>query len=141
VDWLSKGKDGVDEMATSADTVACQPSRLSTKGDVTEVIGAGEKLAGGEPALLCVTSGVTWGKPTFASASFIDCTSSKVQRQAIEARLDGIEAGPDFFNAANGLRGNFVETALLAEGGGAPKSLKNMVGTTGIEPVTPTMSR
>ena len=97
-------------------------------------IGIGETTAGNGAASLCVTFGVTWGKPALASASFTDRAPSKVQRGAADSQSCGIPA-------INGLRGNFVETGLSADGGGSPKSLKNMVGTTGIEPVTPTMSR
>ncbi|RQH02710.1 hypothetical protein EHH60_35970 [Bradyrhizobium sp. RP6] len=37
--------------------------------------------------------------------------------------------------------GNLVETTTSSLKRGAPKALKKMAGTTGIEPVTPTMSR
>lgn len=37
--------------------------------------------------------------------------------------------------------GNFVEIIFSSTRRVAPKSLKKMVGATGIEPVTPTMSR
>jgi hypothetical protein len=40
-----------------------------------------------------------------------------------------------------GFRGKFVEIIVSPTGHHAAKSLKQMVGTTGIEPVTPTMSR
>jgi hypothetical protein len=122
----------------------CQPSELSTQRDIVEVIGAGEKLAGSEAALRCVSFGVTWGKPAFASASFLDCTASEAERLIANTKREAISAAdvkPDTPNAADGLRGRFVEMAISAEGGGAPKPLKKMVGTTGIEPVTPTMSR
>jgi hypothetical protein len=36
---------------------------------------------------------------------------------------------------------SLLTMAFSAEGGGAPKPLDDMVGTTGIEPVTPAMSR
>ena len=102
------------------------------------VVSGSERLAVGAPGLFCVTSGVTWGQPTFAPASCLDRTPSKTRRQAAGIEFDGIEAMPV---AAGELRGSFVEMARSAEGGRAPKPLKNMVGATGIEPVTPTMSR
>ena len=105
-----------------------------------KVIGAGKRLIGSERTLLGVTSGVTWGKPTFAPASLLYRASSAAEHQAADSYSESIDGGSDASKATGGLRGNFVETTTSAEGGGAPKSLK-MVGATGIEPVTPTMSR
>jgi hypothetical protein len=82
-----------------------------------------------------VTFGVTWGLQGFASESYSGRAMSEAQRLAALAKLMVGERHDD------GLRGKFAEIIFSPTGREAPKSLKNMVGTTGIEPVTPTMSR
>ncbi len=88
-----------------------------------------------EHAAFCVTFGVTWGKRGYASASISDSLETEYPHSGRQPHLDRAA------HAETGLRGNFVETTPSGLGRGAPKSLKRMVGTTGIEPVTPTMSR
>jgi hypothetical protein len=88
-----------------------------------------------EHATLCVTFGVTWGKQGYASASL---------SKDLETERSHLGSRPNLGGAARskaGLRGNLVETTSSGLRREAPKSLKKMVGTTGIEPVTPTMSR
>ncbi len=94
-----------------------------------------EAMTGKEHAVFCVTFGVTWGKQGYASASLSGGLETEHPRWGGQLHLDGVAP------AKMGLRGNFVETTPSGLGRGAPKSLKRMVGTTGIEPVTPTMSR
>jgi len=82
-----------------------------------------------------VTIGVTGGQRGFASDSYLARSTSDAQAMAAVAQLiDGEEIH-------DGFRGKFVEIIFSQTGHHAPKSLKKVVGTTGIEPVTPTMSR
>ncbi len=97
--------------------------------------GMTEKMTEKEHAVFCVTFGVTWGKRGYASASVSRGLETEHPHWGSQPHLDGAA------RAEMGLRGNFVETTPSGLGRGAPKSLKRMVGTTGIEPVTPTMSR
>ena len=85
-------------------------------------------------ALRRVTFGVTWGKQGYASAS---SSSPKLA----EAKPVTSSAGSRVTCEPNGGRGKFVEIISSPARRMAPKPLKKMVGTTGIEPVTPTMSR
>ena len=55
--------------------------------------------------------------------------------------VDGVNVYWEIPDAAERLRGNLVEIIFSQVGREAAKPLKKMVGTTGIEPVTPTMSR
>ena len=82
-----------------------------------------------------VTVGVTGGQRGFASDSHSTRSTSDAQAIATVAQLIDDEEIHDRF------RGKFVEIIFSQTGHNAPKSLKKMVGTTGIEPVTPTMSR
>jgi hypothetical protein len=82
-----------------------------------------------------VTFGVTWGEQGFASASCSACPTSDAQRMSAVAKLTGGEGLDD------GSRGKFVEIIFSQVSRKAAKPLKKMVGATGIEPVTPTMSR
>jgi len=84
-------------------------------------------------AAIGVTIGVTWGQQGFASESDSFRMMSGAQRMAALAELTD--------NKRDGLRGKFVETVSSPTRRQAPKSSKKMVGATGIEPVTPTMSR
>ncbi len=88
-----------------------------------------------EHAAFCVTFGVTWGKRGYASASLSGGPETERLHLGSQPHLDGAA------RVEMGLRGNLVETTPSDLRRGAPKSLKKMVGTTGIEPVTPTMSR
>ncbi len=54
---------------------------------------------------------------------------------------DGINVCGEVSSATERLRGNLVEIIFSPASRKAAKPLKKMVGTTGIEPVTPTMSR
>jgi hypothetical protein len=82
-----------------------------------------------------VTFGVTWGQQGFASESTSERAMSEAQRLASLAKpMDGL-------HQAEGLRGKFVEIIFSPTTAAMAKSLKKMVGATGIEPVTPTMSR
>jgi hypothetical protein len=99
-----------------------------------QVIDATQTITENAHASLRVTFGVTWGKRAYISASSKD----------LETERKRVVTGPELAMAAcanMGLGGKFVETTDSAVWGGTPKSLKKMVGTTGIEPVTPTMSR
>jgi len=107
------------------------------------MIDAGERIGaaalGNAHALACVTFGVTWGKQGHASASSL---SPKLP----EAKLVTSKAKPVTSSAGSrvtcdSLRGNFVEIIYPQAKRRAPKPLKELVGATGIEPVTPTMSR
>jgi hypothetical protein len=60
---------------------------------------------------------------------------SEAQRLALLAKLMGDS------QQADGFRRRSVEIIFSPTGRQALKSLKKMVGATGIEPVTPTMSR
>ena len=82
-----------------------------------------------------VTFGVTWGLQGFSSDSYSARAMSETQRVTAVAKLMNGEGH------GAGLRGNFVEITFSPTVRQAPKSLKKMVGATGIEPVTPTMSR
>ena len=95
---------------------------------------AGE-LRNTELAMTNVTFGVTWGQQGYSSASYSDCLASDAQRIGALAKLTGSKSLHD------GFRGNLVEIISSPVGRKAAKPLKKMVGTTGIEPVTPTMSR
>jgi hypothetical protein len=98
---------------------------------VIGLIGAANK----NETSLYVTFGVTWGEPTCSSASQSERMTPDVTSAAIQLKpCAEIRSEP-------ARRGKFVETAKLAVQGDTPKSLKKMVGATGIEPVTPTMSR
>jgi hypothetical protein len=83
----------------------------------------------------CVTIGVTGGLMGFASDCHSIRSTSDAQRGAAGAKLVEGERGHD------GSRGKFVEIIFSPVSRKAAKPLKKMVGTTGIEPVTPTMSR
>ena len=95
---------------------------------------AGE-LRNTELAMTNVTFGVTWGQQGYSSAPYSDCLASDAQRIDALAKLIGSKSLHD------GFRGNLVEIIFSQTKRETPKSLKKMVGTTGIEPVTPTMSR
>jgi hypothetical protein len=82
-----------------------------------------------------VTIGVTWGRGGFASDSYSARPASDMQRLAPVAKL--IDGG----GVHDGFRGKFVEIIFSQVSRRAAKPLKMMVGATGIEPVTPTMSR
>jgi hypothetical protein len=82
----------------------------------------------------CVTFGVTGGHRGCASAS-----SSR--RMMAEAKRVTSIAKHRAIRGKNWRRGNFVEIIFSQAEHRAAKPLKKMVGTTGIEPVTPTMSR
>jgi hypothetical protein len=82
-----------------------------------------------------VTFGVTWGEQGFASESASKRAMSKAQRRTSFAKpMDGL-------HQSDWLRGKFVEIIFSRTTAAMAKSLKKMVGATGIEPVTPTMSR
>ena len=82
-----------------------------------------------------VTIGVTGGQGGFASDSYsVRSTSDSQPIAALAQLIDGERV-------RDGSRGKFVEIIFSQTGREAPKSLKKMVGATGIEPVTPTMSR
>ena len=100
--------------------------------DAGKMIGA--EALGNAHALTRVTFGVTWEKPGYASAS---SSSPKMA----EAKPVTSSAESRVTSDPNGRRGNFVEIISSPAKRVAPKPLKKMVGTTGIEPVTPTMSR
>ena len=94
-----------------------------------------EAMIENEHAAFCVTFGVTCGKQGYASGSL---------SRGLETEHPHLDTQPHPDGAARadmGLRGNLVETTSSRLRCGAPKPLKKMVGTTGIEPVTPTMSR
>jgi hypothetical protein len=96
---------------------------------------AAEAMIEIEHAAFSVTFGVTWGKQGYASASLSRGLETERRHWGNQPHLDGAA------RAEMGLRGNLVETTPSGLRRGAPKSLKKMVGATGIEPVTPTMSR
>jgi hypothetical protein len=102
------------------------------KTDVIRTTGAVER---NEQGSLCVTFGVTWGKQTYSSAS---CSEERKAERTRGVTKPSLSVAT---HSSIGRRGKFVETISSAAKREAPKSLKNMVGTTGIEPVTPTMSR
>jgi hypothetical protein len=82
-----------------------------------------------------VTIGVTGGSMGFASDSHSIRSTSDAQAMAAIAKLSDSECVHD------GSRRKFVEIIFSPVGRKAAKPLKKMVGATGIEPVTPTMSR
>jgi hypothetical protein len=82
-----------------------------------------------------VTIGVTGGHGGFASDSCFARSTSDAQHMAAMAEHTGSE------NNHEGFRGKFVEIIFSPVSRKAAKPLKKMVGATGIEPVTPTMSR
>ena len=96
------------------------------------VAGISEKI---ELATTDVTFGVTGGQQGCSSASYSDCPASDAQRIGALAKFTGSKSFHD------GCRGNLVEIIFSQVRHQAPKPLKKMVGATGIEPVTPTMSR
>jgi cellulase/cellobiase CelA1 len=82
-----------------------------------------------------VTFGVTWGQRGFASESYSARAFSEAQRMVTVATPTDGPHHVDWF------RGKFVEIIFSQAEPATAKSLKKMVGATGIEPVTPTMSR
>ena len=97
--------------------------------DDRNVVGDG-RGAGRGVAIPSVTSGVTWvsrGEARVSSSRTAPMIGSPaVGRAGWPARVS---------------RANCVQGGLFGLGGIGRKSLQNMVGATGIEPVTPTMSR
>jgi hypothetical protein len=88
-----------------------------------------------ELAMTDVTFGVTWGQQGYSSASYPDRLASGAQRMGALVENTGRKSVHD------GSRGNLVEIIFSPVSRMAAKPLKKMVGATGIEPVTPTMSR
>jgi hypothetical protein len=88
-----------------------------------------------ELAMTGVTFGVTWGQQGYSSASYSGRLASDAQRMGALAKLTENKSLHD------GFRGNLVEIIFSPVSRMAAKPLKKMVGATGIEPVTPTMSR
>ena len=83
----------------------------------------------------CVTIGVTGGQRGFASDSRSSRSTTGARPMAAVAKLiDGAKVH-------EGFRGKFVEIIFSPVSRKTAKPLKKVVGTTGIEPVTPTMSR
>jgi hypothetical protein len=82
-----------------------------------------------------VTIGVTGGLMGFASDSHSIRLTSNALAIATKAKRMDSECVHD------GSRGKFVETIFSPVSRIVAKPLKKMVGATGIEPVTPTMSR
>ena len=83
----------------------------------------------------CVAIGVTRGQRGFASDSHFIRSTSDAQAMPDMAKLINSECIHD------GSRGKFVEIIFSPVSRKTAKPLRKMVGTTGIEPVTPTMSR
>ena len=88
-----------------------------------------------ELAMTGVTFGVTWGQQGYSSASYSGRPASDAQRMGALVKLTSNKLLHD------GPCGNLVEIIFSQVSRKTAKPLKKMVGTTGIEPVTPTMSR
>jgi hypothetical protein len=70
--------------------------------EVMEEIGTTRTMTESEPASICVTFGVTWGKQTYCSASIFADRQPDFLRATTEAKaLDGL-------TAQTGLRGNHL---------------------------------